>query len=157
LIEGGVRKGDKSPRHFRQPRRDHRLWALPSILQRLRLARWDAFADVDDFVNEVQTELAAMARDGTRPQRSGANREHAKSWGVSGGLRQNLIIVGGPEARIAMAEGVLELRPDPRSAQVSHTGGRVRRDALRKSYRLIGKIQKGWLPSRNCKWNAVLT
>jgi hypothetical protein len=28
---------------------------------------WDAFADVDDFVKAVLTELAAMARDGTRP------------------------------------------------------------------------------------------
>jgi hypothetical protein len=32
---------------------------------------WDAFADVDGFVDEVLTELAAMARDGIRPQRSG--------------------------------------------------------------------------------------
>src|SRR5271165_4076381 len=35
--------------------------------------------------------------------------EHAKPQGWSGGLRRNLIIVGGPEARIAMAEGVLEV------------------------------------------------
>ena len=32
---------------------------------------WDAFADVDVFVDEVLKELAAMAKDGTRPQRSG--------------------------------------------------------------------------------------
>jgi hypothetical protein len=32
-------------------------------------ASWDAFADVDAFVDEVLTELAAMA--GTRPTRSG--------------------------------------------------------------------------------------
>ena len=32
---------------------------------------WDAFADVDVFVDEVLVELTAMARDGTRPQRSG--------------------------------------------------------------------------------------
>jgi hypothetical protein len=32
---------------------------------------WDAFADVDVFVDEVLAELAVMARDGTRPQRSG--------------------------------------------------------------------------------------
>jgi transposase len=32
---------------------------------------WDAFADVDVFVDEVLTELATMARNGTRPQRSG--------------------------------------------------------------------------------------
>jgi hypothetical protein len=32
---------------------------------------WDAFADVDAFVDEVLAELAAMAADGTRPIRSG--------------------------------------------------------------------------------------
>ena len=32
---------------------------------------WDAFADVDVFVDEVLAELAAMARDGARPMRSG--------------------------------------------------------------------------------------
>ena len=32
---------------------------------------WDAFADVDVFVDEVLAELAAMAKDGTRPMRSG--------------------------------------------------------------------------------------
>src|SRR5215218_6288841 len=32
---------------------------------------WNAFADVDVFVDEVLAELTAMARDGTRPQRSG--------------------------------------------------------------------------------------
>ena len=32
---------------------------------------WDAFADVDVFVDEVLAELAAMAKDGTRPQRPG--------------------------------------------------------------------------------------
>ena len=32
---------------------------------------WDAFADVDAFVDEVLVELAAMARDGSRPMRSG--------------------------------------------------------------------------------------
>ena len=31
---------------------------------------WDAFADVDEFVDEVLAELTAMARDGTRPRRS---------------------------------------------------------------------------------------
>jgi transposase len=34
-------------------------------------ASWDAFADVDAFVNEVLAELAAMAADGTRPTRRG--------------------------------------------------------------------------------------
>jgi hypothetical protein len=32
---------------------------------------WDAFADVDAFVDEVLAELATMARDGARPMRSG--------------------------------------------------------------------------------------
>ena len=34
-------------------------------------ASWDAFSDVDAFVDEVLSELAAMAADGTRPTRSG--------------------------------------------------------------------------------------
>jgi hypothetical protein len=34
------------------------------------LGPWDAFADVDGFVDEVLAELTAMERDGTRPQRS---------------------------------------------------------------------------------------
>ena len=32
---------------------------------------WDAVADVDVFVDEVLAELAAMAKDGARPMRSG--------------------------------------------------------------------------------------
>ena len=34
---------------------------------------WDAFADIDVFVDEVLAELAAMAMDGARPMRSGPN------------------------------------------------------------------------------------
>src|SRR3954449_10040721 len=34
-------------------------------------APWDAFSDVDAFVDEVLVELAAMAADGTRPTRPG--------------------------------------------------------------------------------------
>jgi hypothetical protein len=34
-------------------------------------ASWDAFSDVDAFVDAVLAELAAMAADGTRPTRSG--------------------------------------------------------------------------------------
>jgi len=34
-------------------------------------ASWDAFSDVDAFVDAVLTELAAMAADGTRPMRAG--------------------------------------------------------------------------------------
>jgi len=33
--------------------------------------QWDAFADVDAFVDEVLAELKAMAKDGIRSQRSG--------------------------------------------------------------------------------------
>src|SRR5208282_3690127 len=35
------------------------------------LGPWDAFADVDVFVDEVLAELEAMAKDGARPMRSG--------------------------------------------------------------------------------------
>ena len=35
------------------------------------LASWDAFSDVDVFVDAVLAELAAMAADGTRRTRSG--------------------------------------------------------------------------------------
>ena len=35
------------------------------------LASWDAFSDVDAFVDAVLAELAAMAADGTRSTRSG--------------------------------------------------------------------------------------
>src|SRR4051794_40511519 len=34
-------------------------------------ASWDAFADIDAFVDEVLVELAAMGADGTKPTRSG--------------------------------------------------------------------------------------
>jgi transposase len=34
-------------------------------------ASWDAFSDIEAFVDEVLTELAAMAADGTRPTRTG--------------------------------------------------------------------------------------
>ena len=34
-------------------------------------ASWDAFADVDAFVDEVLAELAAMEADGTKSTRSG--------------------------------------------------------------------------------------
>src|SRR5919107_2943853 len=34
-------------------------------------ASWDAFSDVDAFVDAVLVELTAMAADGTRPTRSG--------------------------------------------------------------------------------------
>src|SRR5215213_7885323 len=34
-------------------------------------ASWDAFSDIEAFVDEVLAELAAMAADGTRPTRTG--------------------------------------------------------------------------------------
>src|SRR5690349_5255338 len=34
-------------------------------------APWDAFSDVDAFIDEILVELAAMAADGTRPTRPG--------------------------------------------------------------------------------------
>ena len=34
-------------------------------------APWDAFANVDHFVDDVLAELATMAKDGVRPMRSG--------------------------------------------------------------------------------------
>src|SRR6187397_3144543 len=37
-------------------------------------ASWDAFSDVDAFVDAVLAELAAMAADGTRRTRSGPKR-----------------------------------------------------------------------------------
>ena len=37
-------------------------------------ASWDAFSDVDAFVDAVLAELAAMAADGTRRSRTGPSR-----------------------------------------------------------------------------------
>jgi hypothetical protein len=37
-------------------------------------ASWDAFSDIDAFVDEVLAELAAMEADGTKPTRSGPKR-----------------------------------------------------------------------------------
>jgi hypothetical protein len=34
-------------------------------------ASWDAFSDVDAFVDDVPVEIAAMETDGTKPTRSG--------------------------------------------------------------------------------------
>jgi hypothetical protein len=38
---------------------------------RTSAASWDAFADVDAFVDAVLAELSAMEADGTKPARSG--------------------------------------------------------------------------------------
>src|SRR4051794_7432740 len=40
------------------------------------LASWDAFSDVDAFVDAVLAELAAMVADGTRSTRSGPKSLH---------------------------------------------------------------------------------
>ena len=46
---------------------------------------WDAFGDVDVFVDEVLAELTAIARDGTRPQRPGPKPPLARSDAAQGG------------------------------------------------------------------------
>src|SRR4051812_2941870 len=45
-------------------------------------ASWDAFSDIEAFVDAVLAELAAMAADGTRPTRTGP-KPPGSSW-VSG-------------------------------------------------------------------------
>jgi hypothetical protein len=39
-------------------------------------ASWDAFSDIEAFVDAVLTELAAIAADGTRPTRTGSRSRH---------------------------------------------------------------------------------
>ena len=51
---------------------------------------WDTLGDVDVFVDEVPAELTAMARDGTRPQRSGGQAAAGQS-GVAQGSDDNLV------------------------------------------------------------------
>ena len=49
-------------------------------------ASWDAFSDVDAFVDAVLAELAAMAADGTRRPRSGPKptlTRLSREWGSS--------------------------------------------------------------------------
>ena len=50
---------------------------------------WDAFADVDVFVDEVLTELTAMAKDGRRPMRSGPKPRRAGA-----ALRKAVMAIG---------------------------------------------------------------
>lgn len=80
-------------------------------------ASWDVFADVDGFVEEVLTELAAMAADGTRATRSGSKP-------VTGaGLRKAIgtVKLTGPLSLFAYAGRPLEtgalkyLEPNPSS------------------------------------------
>ena len=47
------------------------IWAPPSPPAKTSPASWDAFNDVEAFVDAVLAELTAMAADGTRPTRSG--------------------------------------------------------------------------------------
>jgi hypothetical protein len=51
---------------------------------------WDAFADVEVFVNDVLAELAAMAADGTRPVRQGPKPPLSRS-GVAQGRHGDLV------------------------------------------------------------------
>src|SRR3954447_5557046 len=51
---------------------------------------WDAFADVDAFVDEVLVELEAMAKDGSRPIRSGPKAASGRS-GVAQGRHGDLV------------------------------------------------------------------
>src|SRR5947209_19745308 len=52
-------------------------------------APWDAFSDVEAFVDEVVTELAAMAADGTRPTRPGPKPALAQAGAGRGGAAQS--------------------------------------------------------------------
>src|SRR3954471_8338666 len=59
---------------------------------------WDAFADVDAFVDEVLVERAAMAKDGSRPIRSGPKPGPSQVWGSGGNGRLRVCIVSGSES-----------------------------------------------------------
>jgi hypothetical protein len=61
-IEGGDRMGNKPSRHLRQPA--SRPYSMGTAVRSAKTSPgpWDAFADVDGFVDEVLAELAT-----TRP------------------------------------------------------------------------------------------
>jgi hypothetical protein len=70
-IERGARKDDKPSRNpSSTASRPHSMGTAVRPAKTSPGPR-DAFGDVDVFVDEVLAELTAMARDGTRPQRSG--------------------------------------------------------------------------------------
>jgi hypothetical protein len=52
-------------------------------------ASWDAFADVEAFVDEVLAELKAMAKDGSQPMRSGPKPPLAGA-----ALRKAVMVIG---------------------------------------------------------------
>ncbi len=56
---------------YRQQPSDRQHMGTAFTPAKTSLASWDAFADVDAFVDAVLAELAAMAADGTRPTRTG--------------------------------------------------------------------------------------
>src|ERR1700733_1287940 len=70
-IAGGSREGDKRPRNRRHQHRGYTTMGTAVRPAKTSPGPWDAFADVDVFVDKVLAELTAMARDGTRSQRSG--------------------------------------------------------------------------------------
>ncbi|WP_174436280.1 hypothetical protein [Azospirillum brasilense] len=65
-------------------------------------ASWDAFSDVDAFVDEVLVELSAMAADGTQPTRSGPKRPL-----TGAGLRQAIMAL----VRVLLWHAVARHRP----------------------------------------------
>ena len=64
---------------------------------------WDAFADVDVFVDEVLTERAVMARDGTRPQQSGPKPRLA---GAAADHARQLLVISFPRGAWWMSIGL---------------------------------------------------
>jgi hypothetical protein len=84
-------------------------------------ASWDAFADVDAFVDAVLAELAAMAADGTRSTRSGPK----PSLDAVMGLRQELA----GRAVVSQSEGVSSgVRVGRLQASSGDSHGLLRRD-----------------------------
>jgi hypothetical protein len=70
-IESGAREDDKPSRNPSSTAPRPQTMGTAVRPAKTSPGPWDAFADVDVFVDEVPQELAAMAKDGTQPQRSG--------------------------------------------------------------------------------------
>jgi hypothetical protein len=70
-IERGARKDDKPSRNRRQQASRPHSTGTAVRPAKTSPGPWDAFADVDGFVDEVLAELTAKAKGGARPQRSG--------------------------------------------------------------------------------------
>ena len=96
-------------------------------------ASWDAFSDVDAFVDEVLAELAAMEADGTKPTRPGRFRQVSRQI-LSGGTDQpwRAVSSSGDGEHIAescdpldidhpsTSRGHVLLAPGGRSEEVAH-------------------------------------